>query len=49
MAAKEKKILKYDRKAMELVVDTVKKGMATKTAANRFGVPKFTEENQSYK
>lgn len=42
MAAKEKKFLKYDQKAMELAVNTVKKGMATKTAANRFGVPKAT-------
>lgn len=39
---KDKKILKYNPDSMEKAVEAVKKGIATKTAANTYGVPKTT-------
>lgn len=39
---KDKKILKYNPDSMEKAVEAVKKGMATKTAANTYRVPKTT-------
>lgn len=39
---KDKKILQYNPGSVEKATKAVKKGMATKTAANTYGVPKTT-------
>ena len=46
MASDPKKKMKYSTSAMDDAVKAVRNGMATKTAAKRFGVPRSTFQDK---